>query len=45
MNKIVGVSILLLVFGSILCGTVAAAEDSFGPAPNFGDGVPDGSGF
>ena len=45
MKKIVGIAILLLVFGSILCGTVAAAEDSFGPAPNFGDGVPDGSGF
>ena len=45
MNKIIGISILLLVFGSILCGTVAAVEEPFGPAPNSGDGIPDGSGF
>lgn len=45
MNKIVGVSILLLVFGSILCGAVAAAEEPFGPAPNSGDGISDGNGF
>ena len=45
MNKIVGISILLLVFGSIFCGTVAAVEEPFGPAPNSGDGEPDGSGF
>ena len=44
MKKIVGVVILLLVFGSILCGTVAA-EISPGPAPNSGDGVSDGSGL
>lgn len=45
MNKIIGISILLLVFGSILCGTVAAVEEPFGPAPNSGDGETDGSGF
>ena len=39
-----GIAILLLVIGSILCGTVAA-EISSGPAPNSGDGVSDGSGF
>ena len=32
-----------LVFASILCGIIAA--NSFGPAPNSGDGIPDGSGF
>ena len=45
MKKIVGVVILLLVCGSILCGTVAAAEEPFGPAPNSGDGISDGNGF
>ena len=45
MKKIVGIAILLLVFGSILCGTVSAVEEPFGPAPNSGDGDPDGSGF
>jgi len=44
LKKIVGIAILLLVFGSIFCGTVAA-ENSPGPAPNSGDGVSDGSGF
>ena len=44
MKKIVGIAILLLVFGGIFCGTVAA-EISPGPAPNSGDGIPDGSGF
>ena len=44
MKKILSIAILLLVCGSILCGTVAA-EISPGPAPNFGDGDPDGSGF
>ena len=44
MKKIVGIAILLLVFGSMLCGTVAA-EISPGPAPNSGDGVSDGSGL
>lgn len=45
MKKIVGMVILLLVCGSIFCGTVAAAADPFGPAPSSGDGDPDGSGF
>jgi len=44
MNKIVGVSIVLLVFATMVCGLVAA-ENSVGPAPNSGDGIPDGSGF
>ena len=44
MNKIVGIAILLLVFSSILCGTVAA-EISLGPAPNSGDGIPSGNQF
>ena len=44
LNKIVGVSILLLVFGSILCGTVAAVV-SPGPAPDSGDGIPSGNQF
>ena len=39
MKKIVGIGILLLVCGSILCGTVAADEDPFGPAPGSGDGI------
>ena len=47
MKKIVGIAILLLVFGSILCGTVAAAEEpvSQGPSEVAGDGVPDACGY
>jgi hypothetical protein len=45
MKKIVSSAILLLVVTSIFCGIVAAAEVSFGPAPNSGDGLPDGIGF
>ena len=44
MNKIVSISLAFLVFASMVCGIVAA-ENSVGPAPNSGDGVPDGSGF
>ena len=44
-KKIVGIAILLLVCGSILCGSVAAIEEPVGPADNSGDGVSDGSGF
>ena len=44
MKKQIGVAIVLLVFASMLCGTVAASNSS-GPAPNSGDGIPDGSGF
>ena len=42
MKKQIGVAILLLVFASMLCGTVAAAEEpvSAGPAPYSGDGIP-----
>ena len=44
-NKIVSIEILLLVFGSILCGTVAAAEESVSPGPNSesGDADPEGT--
>ena len=44
LNKNLGIAILLLVFASMFCGTVAAIN-SPGPAPNSGDGVSDGSGF
>ena len=44
MKKIVGIAILLLVCGSILCGTVAAAEEPVSPGPGGdGEGIPDGS--
>ena len=42
MQKIVSIAIILLIFGSIICGTVAA-EISPGPAPNSGDGIPSGN--
>ena len=45
MKKIVTSAILLLVVASMLCGIVAATQEPFGPAPNSGDGDPDGSGF
>ena len=47
MKKTVCIAILLLVCASMFCGIVAAAEEpiSAGPAPNSGDGDPDGSGF
>jgi len=40
----------VLVFAALLTmamfiGTAAADTNGFGPAPNSGDGVPDGSGF
>ena len=44
MKKQIGVAILLLVFASMLCGTIAAVN-TVGPAPNSGDGIPDGNGF
>jgi hypothetical protein len=44
MRKIIGIAVLLLVFTSMFCATVAASN-SPGPAPNSGDGVSDGSGF
>lgn len=39
--------ILLVVVSLLAIGssTVLAAADSNGPAPNSGDGIPDGSGF
>ena len=43
MNKIIGIATLLFVFVNIVCGTVVAGN-SVGPAPNSGDGSPDGSG-
>ena len=42
--KKIGIAILLLVFASMICG-IAAASNAVGPAPNSGDGIPDGSGF
>ena len=42
LKKIVGIAILLLVCGSILCGTVAA-ELSPGPPEEAGDCIPDGN--
>ncbi|MFA5364776.1 MAG: hypothetical protein WC325_06290 [Candidatus Bathyarchaeia archaeon] len=44
MKKVLGITILALVCASMICGTVLAAT-SVGPAPNSGDGTPDGSGF
>ena len=45
MRKIVSVAILLLVFASMLCGAVAAAEEPVSQVPPevAGDGIPDGS--
>ena len=42
MNKIVGISLVLLVFASVVCGIVAA-EVSPGPASDSGDGIPSGN--
>ncbi|MCW4025457.1 MAG: hypothetical protein NWF01_10560 [Candidatus Bathyarchaeota archaeon] len=44
MKKIASIAIILLVVASIFCGVVAAANTT-GPAPNSGDGTPDGSGI
>ena len=44
MNKIVGISLILLVFSSMVCGIVAA-KVSPGPAPDSGDGIPSGNQF
>ena len=44
MKRIAGIALLLLVISSVFCGIVAAAN-SIGPAPNSGDGIPDGSGI
>jgi len=44
MKKIVGIVILIVVFASMFCGTVAA-DNSVGPAPDSGDGIPDGNQF
>jgi hypothetical protein len=44
MKKIVGIAMLLLVFASVFSG-VAAADNSYGPAPLSGDGVQDGNQF
>jgi hypothetical protein len=44
MKKIVGLVMLLLVFGSVFSG-VAGADSSYGPAPLSGDGFPDGNQF
>ena len=49
MKKMISIAIIVLVFATMFCGIVAAAN-SFGPlldgpAPNSGDGVSDGSGL
>ena len=44
MKKIVSIALLLLVFANMLCVTVVAAN-SVGPAPDSGDGIPDGNQF
>ncbi len=45
MKKIYGAIIIVALLAmTIFCG-VAAAANSVGPAPNSGDGVPDGSGL
>ena len=49
MKKIVSIAILLLVLASVFCGIVTASnsvvQTPVGPAPNSGDGIPDGSGL
>ena len=44
MKKQIGVAILLLVCSCMFYGTVVASN-TVGPAPNSGDGIPEGSGF
>jgi len=44
MNKIVGISLILLAFASMVCG-IAVAKVSPGPAPEYGDGIPSGNQF
>ncbi len=44
MKKIVSIAILLLVFASMLCGTCSSSS-SPGPAPDSGDGIPEGNGW
>jgi hypothetical protein len=43
MKKLVTSAILVLIVASMVIGIVAAQEP-FGPAPNAGDCIPDGSG-
>ena len=49
MKRIISIAILIFVFFIIFFGIVAASNSDGpaldGPAPNSGDGVPDGSGF
>jgi len=45
MKKIVYMTISILVVASMICGIVSATQVPFGPAPNAGDGDPDGSGM
>jgi len=37
--------IAAIMIMAVFCGNAAADNDGFGPAPNSGDGDPDGSGF
>jgi len=46
MKKIYSVVIFAALLTMVMfIGTVTAENDGFGPAPNSGDGDPDGSGF
>lgn len=44
MKKITGLAIMLLVLTTVFSGTVAA-DNSIGPAPDSGDGIPNGNPF
>jgi hypothetical protein len=46
----IGILVTALVLGTIIfvpafCGSTVADDNSYGPAPNSGDGIPDGSGL
>jgi hypothetical protein len=49
LKRLLSVAILIFIFSSLVFGTVAACNNGGpaldGPAPNSGDGIPDGSGF
>ncbi len=46
MFKILGLTFVTVAMMAIVCaGTVSAVSGPLGPAPNSGDGIPDGSGL
>ena len=45
MKKIVTSGLLVLIVASMVIGIVAAVEEPIGPAPDSGDGIPDGNQF